>query len=194
MTREDTAGKLCLEAHIFTTSPSFNSVESSPTGEKWPTTLHASPMLCFNVFRVYKNIPRVSHPTRGMCCASPQLAPHLFIDTHVGKAMPFSMVFPLNTLATALQQHTLHFQHWTVNKERRPHGDSPDSPGCSMHQSMCMRTRYALVAAHSSMKLSPLAHRSMTFAPAFASFMIAARAPASGDCTVSNLLPESGQA
>ena len=53
-----------------------------------------------------------------------------------------------------------------------------------------MRTRHALVAAHSSMKLSPLAHRSMTFAPGFASFMIAARAPASGDCTVSNLLLE----
>ena len=41
-------------------------------------------------------------------CMLPRLAPHLLIDTHVGKAMPFSMVFPLKTLATALQ-HTLHF-------------------------------------------------------------------------------------
>jgi hypothetical protein len=29
---------------------------------------------------------------------------HLFTETQVGKAMPFSMVFPLKTLATALQE------------------------------------------------------------------------------------------
>ena len=34
------------------------------------------------------------------------LAAHLFTETHVGKETPFSMLFPLNTFATALHKHT----------------------------------------------------------------------------------------
>ena len=34
-------------------------------------------------------------------------AAHLFRDTHVGKATPFSMLFPLKTFATALHRQSL---------------------------------------------------------------------------------------
>ena len=37
---------------------------------------------------------------------------YLFTEVHVGKATPFSMVFPLNTFATALHEH-----HTYMSKE-----------------------------------------------------------------------------
>lgn len=90
--------------HILATSPSFSSVASSAEmGQKWPTTLHAAAAPAPGQGlepSAFCDVPFDMH-----VCAMASLhcrRTHLFTDTQVGKATPFSMVFPLNTLPMAL--------------------------------------------------------------------------------------------
>ena len=73
---------------------------------------------------------------------------HLFTEMHVGKAMPFSMVFPLKTLATALQQCSQLLApdpaSYTSNMEQSFHATR-----CSI--SSCSRCEHALLYGHVSL-------------------------------------------
>jgi len=76
---------------------------SSTGGEKWPTMLHRmqGPLSRDGTFGTAAGASGSGLYDRASIYM--QQRPHLLTETHVGKATPFSMFFPLNTLPTALR-------------------------------------------------------------------------------------------
>lgn len=113
------------DTHIFTRSPSLSSAVSSLSGEQCPTMLHSKTALSLSFETpslVGCQIPKSSlsqvRAVPAQHCKVQRVrmipAAHLFTETHVGKATPFSMLFPLNTLATALRRHSFPQQRASV--------------------------------------------------------------------------------
>ena len=88
--------------------------------------------------------------------------PHLLTETHVGKATPFSMFFPLNTLPTALR---------VVDATALQH----EPPMCQDDSSRKVLEPFG---SYSVIEASPREHKSTIFVPAFASLTTAANASA----------------